>query len=108
MKERIYDSVVQLTKQGKIQKSNAQFISEKLKVSRNIVSQYLNEYYNDGIFLKINTRPVIFVHLASLEEQYRIHISCNICASVEEFEKMIENEKKKDFEYLIVTLCKVL
>ena len=35
MKERIYDSVVQLTKQGKIQKSNAQFISEKLKVSRN-------------------------------------------------------------------------
>ena len=53
------------------------------------------------IFLKINTRPVIFVHLASLEEQYRIHISCNICASVEEFEKMIENEKKKDFEYLI-------
>lgn len=101
MKERIYDSVVQLTKQGKIQKSNAQFISEKLKVSRNIVSQYLNEYYNDGIFLKINTRPVIFVHLASLEEQYRIHISCNICASVEEFEKMIENEKKKDFEYLI-------
>ncbi|BDP76080.1 hypothetical protein EfmAA242_03080 [Enterococcus faecium] len=34
-----------------------------IRFSRNIVSQYLNEFVKDGEFGKINTRPVIFFSL---------------------------------------------
>ena len=61
LKERIVNYV---TENSEIKKkwgnNTAQKISEKLNVSRNIVSQYLNELVKDGEFGKINTRPVIF------------------------------------------------
>jgi sigma-54 dependent transcriptional regulator of gfr operon len=41
-------------------KNTAQTIAEELEVSRNIVSQYLNEFVKTGVFGKINSRPVLF------------------------------------------------
>ena len=62
MKEQVHRQVISLTKQGEIQNANAQWIADRLHVSRNMVSQYLNEFFNDGIFLKINTRPVLYLY----------------------------------------------
>ena len=74
MKEQVYKQVIDLTKQGDIQNANAQWIADQLHVSRNMISQYLNEFFNDGLFLKINTRPVLFLDSTTLEEKYHIHI----------------------------------
>ncbi len=101
MKEQVHRQVISLTKQGEIQNANAQWIADRLHVSRNMVSQYLNEFFNDGIFLKINTRPVLFIDSATLEEKYHIYIPNNVYASVDAFWEMLQEEQNKDFENLI-------
>ena len=51
-----------------INKFSALMISEKFNVSRNLASQYLNEWYKDGILHKTLTRPVYFFSRKSPEE----------------------------------------
>ncbi|MCH4221966.1 MAG: sigma 54-interacting transcriptional regulator [Solobacterium sp.] len=46
----------------------ALFLGNELDLSRNAVSQYLNEYVQQGKAVKINTRPVYFYHAEVLEE----------------------------------------
>ncbi|MEF2782690.1 sigma 54-interacting transcriptional regulator [Erysipelotrichaceae bacterium HCN-30851] len=101
MKEQVYKQVIDLTKQGDIQNANAQWIADQLHVSRNMISQYLNEFFNDGLFLKINTRPVLFLDSTTLEEKYHIHIPNNVYASIDAFQEMLRLEQNKDFENLI-------
>ena len=61
LKTRIADYVTDNSKMKEDWKKNtAQKIAEELKVSRNIVSQYLNEFVKTGVFGKINSRPVLF------------------------------------------------
>ena len=61
LKEEIFEFVLKNSKSKKTWSSNtAQTISETLRVSRNIVSQYLNEFVKNGQFGKVNSRPVIF------------------------------------------------
>lgn len=43
--------------------NTASNLAHQLKVSRNLVSQYLNDYFKAGVLGKINTRPVIFFKL---------------------------------------------
>lgn len=43
--------------------NTASNLARQLKVSRNLVSQYLNDYFKAGILGKINSRPVIFFKL---------------------------------------------
>lgn len=50
----------------------AQFIAEELSVSRNLVSQYLNEYHREGKLIKINTRPVIYLDRETLSKNMNI------------------------------------
>lgn len=64
LKEKIYQYVVDNTKDNDHwTKNNAQQISEYFEVSRNVASQYLNEFCKEGVVGKINTRPVIFLSL---------------------------------------------
>lgn len=44
----------------------AQEIADILSIQRNVVSQYLNELCREGEAIKINTRPVYFVHNKSV------------------------------------------
>lgn len=41
---------------------SANYISREKNISRNLVSQYLNELVKEGILIKINSRPVYFMH----------------------------------------------
>lgn len=64
LKDRIINYVIKNSDSKQDWKSNtAQKISEKLNVSRNIVSQYLNEFVKNGEIGKINSRPVLFFYL---------------------------------------------
>lgn len=71
------------------------FIADKFDLSRNTVSQYLNEFSKKNILIKINTRPVRFLHKKIFEEKYNIEIKKNILDSLEELEKLVVNEKKE-------------
>ena len=42
-------------------------IANHCNVSRNLASQYLNELVRAGLVVKVNARPVIFLHRRSLE-----------------------------------------
>lgn len=42
------------------ERNTATNIAKELNVSRNIVSQYLNEFYKQGILGKVNSRPVLY------------------------------------------------
>lgn len=48
----------------------AQSISQHFDVKRNTVSHYLNQLVEDNQLIKINTRPVYFLHRAVFEERF--------------------------------------
>lgn len=58
-------------------------ISEVFKVKRNTVSHYINQMVEEGQVIKINTRPVYFLHRGKFEESY-FKVSRNIYSSFEE------------------------
>ena len=73
----------------------ALFLSNELDLSRNAVSQYLNEYVQQGKAIKINTRPVYFFGTEALEEMGFSIIGSNYPS----FESLKKNDS--DFDALI-------
>lgn len=79
LKEDIYQYVVENTKiNSQWAENNAKKISEYFNVSRNVASQYLNEFCKEGLIGKINSRPVLFLSLPK-----RVARECNF-SSMEE------------------------
>lgn len=78
----------------------ANCLAGKLNISRNSASQYLNEFEREGVFLKINSRPVYFFHIKALEELYRTRLQKREFASVTELVRYLEMsaKRKKNFE----------
>ena len=74
MIEKVYAYVVEATKEHLCEKGNSLYISEQLKLSRNMVSQYLNQLFSQGRLIKINTRPVVFYDGNVVEAQYGVHL----------------------------------
>lgn len=72
-------------------------LSDCLQLSRNTVSQYLNEFVKKEIVIKINSRPVYFFDRKIVENKLGIIFSQIIFSSFDEFEAM----QNKDFEKLI-------
>ncbi|MDT2757645.1 sigma 54-interacting transcriptional regulator [Enterococcus asini] len=48
---------------------NAQYISEQLGIKRNTASKHLNMLVSQNLLIKINSRPVLFLHKALVEEK---------------------------------------
>ncbi|EME8172965.1 sigma 54-interacting transcriptional regulator, partial [Enterococcus faecium] len=96
LKERIVTYVTENSEiKDRWENNTAQKISEKLNVSRNIVSQYLNEFVKNGEFGKINTRPVVFF---SLPEKVT---SQQVFSSSEEAEKWYDSSFSFGIERVI-------
>ena len=76
---------------------SAQSISESLHLSRNTVSQYLNENVKQGNVIKIASRPVYFFDRNVVEKMWGIELEKNVFSSLDEF----LNAKNKDFERVI-------
>lgn len=101
MKEKLRELVKQNTYNEKYKLSNASQLGKQLGLSRNWISQYLNEYYNDGTFIKINTRPVVFIDRETLEEKFQTRVQKNLLASFQELEEIMLVHNHKDFQKLI-------
>lgn len=82
------------------EKFTASYIANKLNISRNVTSQYLNEYVKEGKIIKIVSRPVFFYKKDYIEEKYNLKLSGSEFKSFDEL--MCRAEKPpKDFEKLI-------
>lgn len=101
MKEQIWEIVRQATGKLDDKAANAVAISQRMNASRNVVSQYLNEYYSDGLLVKINTRPVVFFDRQVLEEHFAVNLEQSEYTSLHDLHEDIENSRNHDFENLI-------
>jgi len=72
-------------------------LANELDLSRNLVSQYLNEFVQQGKVVKINTRPVYFFEVSALEAAgYPI-----LASTYSAFEDLKKNSEATDFDLLI-------
>ena len=101
MEDRLRTLVKENTINEKYKLNNASQLGTQLGLSRNWICQYLNDYYNDGTFIKVNTRPVVFIDREALEEKFQIRVDKSLLTSFDELRKMIQVQDKSDFQKLI-------
>lgn len=101
MKAKLRSLVKENTLNEKYKLNHASELGKRLGLSRNWISQYLNEFYNDGTFIKVNTRPVVFIDREALEEKFAIVTDKNLVSSFEELRQMIHGKVQADFQKLI-------
>ena len=71
----------------------ANTICDKIGISRNLASQYLNELVKEDKLLKINSRPVYFLHKRVIEGTFEISIDRNVFLSLDEFMDQLHANK---------------
>ena len=77
-------------------------IASKVKASRSVVSQYLNEFHNEGVITKINTRPVYFLHKKTLFTYNNALSLANTYNNLDELKHVIlTDEKQNAFSKLV-------
>lgn len=72
-----------------LQRCTASALSEELSISRSLASHYLNELADCHTFVKIVTRPVIFLHRQTIEDAHGIVIQEKEFLSIEEFQQYL-------------------
>lgn len=87
MEEHLITLVKENTRRGDYEDNNASNLSNIIGLSRNSISSYLNDYFNQGRFVKINTRPVLFLEKSELEKRYNIKINKLMFASLDELDE---------------------
>jgi len=69
--------------------------SSRLSISRTLASQYLNDLHKEGRIIKINSRPVLFLHKEVLEKRYQTKLRLHEYLSIEELFLELDNCTKK-------------
>lgn len=69
----------------------ARYLAQRFNMQRNTASHYLNQLVAQGTLVKINTRPVYFLHKQAFAQQF-FALSCNEYASVAELLAQGEEE----------------
>ena len=100
MEIKLSEYIKENTISGEYEKNSALVVGKALGFSRNWVSQNLNDYYNTGALIKINSRPVLFLDKEVISKQYNTSLPKNIFGSIEELMEFLEVEDKKDFQTL--------
>lgn len=82
---------------------STQSISDQLRLSRSLTSQYLNQLQREKKLIKINTRPVYFIDPLALNSFYNTTLAHTNYLSVDELMKELENAEMNnaDFNKLI-------
>ena len=83
---------------ARMERFSANAIGKKKNISRTLVSQYLNELFKEGQLIKINSRPVYFLHKEMLELHYETKLSERVYFSVEELMEEIAGFWKSNWE----------
>ena len=100
VKDQIHLEIKKRTQSNEVEENicfTAQDLCSGLKMSRNTISQYLNELVKENKCIKINTRPVYFFSKEVLESLWSVSIPKSIYNSIEELLLL----KEQDFEQLI-------
>lgn len=74
---------------------SAEYISNKFGVKRNTISHYLNQMNREGKLIKINTRPVCFLHFNTFVEHF-FPVASTIYDSFEQMYSEKHNKKEKN------------
>ena len=76
-----------------MQSFTAQSISGRLNISRNLASQYLNEFVKELLAVKIISRPVYFAHKKTLEKKYHQKLNIAVFKTVSSLLDVLQNKK---------------
>lgn len=77
-----------------LKKCNAFELSQHLKMSRNLISHYLNQYFSEGRLIKINSRPVLYIDPRKLTEKAPSIQLKSLYTSIEELGEELKQKKK--------------
>ncbi|WMJ89138.1 sigma 54-interacting transcriptional regulator [Anaerocolumna sp. MB42-C2] len=78
-----------------INQYSANNISAKLHISRNLASQYLNDLVKEKLVIKINSRPVYFLHKRTFEIANEIRLQNEFFSNIEELNYFVIYEKNR-------------
>ncbi|WP_440321636.1 PRD domain-containing protein [Laedolimicola sp.] len=89
--------------EGRYEALTAAAVCEKLSVSRNLASQYLNEGFKEGVLVKVSTRPVYFLDKKTILERCSLSMIQDEFCDLEELEEFIQKhlKKKQNFEQAV-------
>ena len=76
-------------------------IASDVNVSRNLASQYLNDLVREGFLVKINTRPVIFMHRKGVERHLQGRLDGSEFSSLEDLMLAAGIVRRRDFDSVI-------
>lgn len=76
-------------------------VAAECHVSRSLASQYLNELVREGAAIKINARPVVFLHRHAAERYFRRKLEKSEYASLKELLAAVGSSDAKDFDKAI-------
>lgn len=82
-----------------VQQLTASSISDELHISRSLASQYLNELVKEKRVIKVNSRPVYFLHKKKMEELYSIPFQEDDFYDLEEVKQYIKSHSNNDGDY---------
>ena len=83
-KQLVYEEIKQRTLENNIEENEiftANDLATSLNLSRNTVSQYLNEGLKDESIVKVNSRPVYFFDKSALIKKWNVRFIGNEFAS---------------------------
>lgn len=99
-KQLVYEEIKQRTLENNIEENEiftANDLATSLNLSRNTVSQYLNEGLKDESIVKVNSRPVYFFDKSALIKKWNVRFIGSEFASF----NLLMAQKEHDFDQLI-------
>lgn len=95
------ESITRQLRYDKLSAFTASSIADKVSVSRNLASQYLNDYVRTGDVVKAGVRPVYFFHRRALERFLQAKLPDAVFASLQDLFKHGLEGRFRDFQKAI-------
>lgn len=77
----------------------ASSIAKEMHISRSLASQYLNELVKEKLVIKVNSRPVYFLHRQKMEELFHLVFQNEDFYDLEEVKQYINDHSVGDGDY---------
>lgn len=84
---------------GDAQYAQASYIAGRVHVSRSLASQYMNALHDEGVLIKVATRPALFFSRSVLERGYSIRFEETTFLSLEELSSQINHLRARRYNF---------
>lgn len=78
---------------SRIMKLDALTVASELFISRSLASNYLNEMFQNGQLIKINTRPVYFLSKKIIEQTFKVRLTNNEFDCADDLIELIDTRR---------------